>query len=122
MQVILGSQGEPAGRLTSLQVPVAAAQVATLHGPVAAGQDEGASSRTPKAQPAPVAHLPPTSHEVPLGLCAATQPPVRASQMPVEQGPSRLEQSRGTPEQVPLLHVPVVKQPLTPQVSPVVGV
>ena len=75
----------------------------------------------PNAHAAPATHWPPGSQEVPFDLYSAAQPPVRASQMPVVHGPLNDEQSRGVPEQTPLLQVPAVKQPVTPHASPVVA-
>ena len=121
MQLVLGSQVVPWGRFISKQLPFDGMHAATLHEPLGGGHAAGGSSQMPKAHTAPATHCPPGSQVLPFDLYSAAQPPVRASQMPTVHGPSKDEQSRGVPEQTPLLQVPIVKQPVTPHVSPVVG-
>ena len=96
-------------------------QAATLQGPLGAAQVPTGSSQMPNAHTAPATHRPPGSQDVPFDLYSAAHPPVRASQMPTVHGPLKDEQSRGVPEQTPFEQVPVVKQPVTPHASPVVG-
>ena len=122
MQLVLGSQVVPGSRFISKHAPLEGSQAGTLHDPLGGGQVAGASSQMPNAHTAPVTHIPPGSHDVPFDLCSAAQPPVRASQMPTRaRAVERRAILAATPEQTPFEQVPVVKQPVTPHMSPDVG-